>query len=180
MPTLAGKLYTLFRICDFHFADLDGCLRHLKPEDGGNGETTTQASRFSQSELTQIGRDRSKVHLDMCATNADGKVTKECDKALRAMLTDCKERGYQAILVTVPYLNEYNQNFPDALIHRFSQDANAYATEFDVPYLDYSHDERFTDSPELFVDTDHLTSEGSEIFMKIVFADAAEFYAHQD
>ena len=55
----------------------------------------------------------------------------------------------------------------------------AYADAFGVPYLDYSHDERFVYSPELFIDADHLTSAGSEMFMQIVFADADKFYAQK-
>lgn len=45
-----------------------------------------------------------------------------------------------------------------------------------LDYLDYSHDERFSRARGSFVDTDHLTSDGSAAFMQIFFQDLKQYY----
>lgn len=179
LPSAKAKFYRLFRICDFQASDVRDYFANKQPGTPPSAESSSVATRFTADELAQVGRARSQTHLDMCASSPDGKVSRAMDRALTAMLTDCAEHGYRVILVTTPYLDEYNRCLPQELLDRFSRDANAYADAFGVPYLDYSHDERFTHAPELFIDADHLTSEGSEIFMQIVFADADAFYAQK-
>lgn len=88
------------------------------------------------------------------------------------LITDAKESGYRPVLVTVPYYRLYNEGFDkDWLQSEYFARMKNLSSEFDIPYLNYSHDERFTDIAEMFKDSDHLTDEGAKLFSEIVFGD---------
>ena len=46
-----------------------------------------------------------------------------------------------------------------------------FSEEHNVRYLDYAFDERFIDSPELFINSDHLNRDGALMFTDIVMKD---------
>ena len=52
---------------------------------------------------------------------------------------------------------------------RFRAGCEVYARDYGIPYLDSSHDTRFQDNPEYFVDSDHLSVGDSEAFKNIFF-----------
>ena len=88
------------------------------------------------------------------------------------LITDAKESGYKPVLVTVPYYRLYNEGFDnDWLQNEYFARMKNLSSEFDIPYLNYSHDERFTDVAEMFKDSDHLTDQGAKLFSEIVFGD---------
>jgi lysophospholipase L1-like esterase len=47
--------------------------------------------------------------------------------------------------------------------------------EYNVPYLDYSHDDRFMNDKNLFFDSSHLNKSGRNKFMPILLNDLGEF-----
>ncbi len=167
LPNASAKLYRLFRIIDFDFNPIISCVlgktAELEPF-----QTTTTSERFTAEELENIGSGLASAFIDM---SGDQTIDPEIDSALREMLEDCLQQGYRPVLVTTPYQHQLNDAIPDAFLARFRADCESYATEYNIPYLDYSHDTRFADAPHLFVDSDHLTSDGSEAFMKIFFQD---------
>jgi lysophospholipase L1-like esterase len=69
-------------------------------------------------------------------------------------------------------LNEiYDERLPAFwdTFYRFTRElCEAYP---DVPYLDYSHDSRFTHDFSLFTDGDHLNASGAKKFTAVVIAD---------
>lgn len=172
LPSQPAKFFKLFRIVDFSFdpvlSALQGKTAEVKPM-----YTTTTASRFTAQELKEMGVSRVETFLSYIPAQS---VDADIDRALRGMIGDCLSRGYRPVLVTTPYLSALNDAFPDGFLARFQADCMTYADAFGIPYLDYSHDARFADTPDYFVDTDHLSSEGSEVFMKIFFEDVKAYY----
>ena len=91
----------------------------------------------------------------------------EAIEALYGMIELCHEIGAVPILITTPLLNEYNDiikqrdaKFYDdfySLVHEVSDKTG-------TRYYDYSHDERYVDNHELFIDSDHMNLRGSRIF----------------
>lgn len=76
------------------------------------------------------------------------------------------------ILVSVPYHNEYNSHFTaDWLNENYYNIIEKISVKFNVPYLDYSHDKRFSFKQEYFKDGSHLNREGKKKFSLIVFDD---------
>ena len=98
-----------------------------------------------------------------------------CDEAFDALygiIELCRKIGTRPILVTVPYLKEYT----DTVRKRDPEFYGAFYAVVDevrrkavVEYYDYAFDERFTQSYELFMNSDHLNREGARIFTDILF-----------
>ena len=94
--------------------------------------------------------------------------------AFRDILTMSRQNGWQSVLVTPPYTDVYNECFSDDFYPAFYARVEELTKEFDVPYLDYSHDVRFASNYDLFQDIDHLNATGAEKFDEIFFADLAQ------
>ena len=96
---------------------------------------------------------------------------KEEKNALLDMISICRSKGDTPILITTPYLEEYNdtieKKYPD-FFDKFSKDVTSLATQNDVEYLDYSHDERFTQDKDAFMNSDHLNRKGAKKFTNVV------------
>ena len=69
-----------------------------------------------------------------------------------------------------------SRNFSESFLDQFQAECQAYADDFGIPYLDYSRDDRFAHTSKYFVDTDHLSPDGSEAFMDLFFDDLKAFY----
>ncbi len=172
LPRWNAKLYRLFRIIDFDFnpvvSFLMGKTAELTPF-----HTTHTSERYTDEELDAIGADLAKTFIGYLG---DQTVVPEIDRALRDMLEDCIARGYRPVLVTTPYQSAFNQHIPDDFLATFRADCARYAKDYAIPYLDYSHDARVANARSYFVDTDHLTSEGSSVFMQLFFQDLKQYY----
>ncbi len=80
----------------------------------------------------------------------------------------CKNEGFYPVLVTTPFLKEYNDEFNEEFYNNFYQDINKIAQENNVLYLDYSHDIEFINNQEYFSDADHLNEVGSKRFTNTI------------
>ena len=96
---------------------------------------------------------------------------KEEKTALLDMIRICRSKGDTPVFITTPYLEEYNdaidKKYPD-FFDKFSKDVTSLATQNDVEYLDYSHDERFTQDKDAFMNSDHLNRKGAKKFTNVV------------
>ena len=108
-------------------------------------------------------------HLGKEKRDKDGNLinNKEEKDALLDMINICRSKGDTPILITTPYLEEYNdaieKKYP-SFFEKFSKDVQSIATQNDVEYLDYSHDERFTHDKDVFMNSDHLNRKGAKKF----------------
>lgn len=172
LPNLKTQLFRLFRVVDFN---LEPVLSFVEGRTAvyQEGETTTLASRYTEEERITMGRKRSETYFQQIG---DAKLDPEIDAALRGMIADCLNNGYRPVLVTTPYLDEFTRVFSDSFLTLFHEQCQVYADAYGIPYLDYSRDARFAFTPNYFVDADHLSSDGSEVFMNIFFDDLKAFY----
>lgn len=92
-------------------------------------------------------------------------------ESLENILKLCKTNNWQAILVTTPFLDIYNKCYPDEFFICFTKDIQYFAEKYQVPYLDYSRDERFENNLQLFANPDHLNLQGGKLFTSIVMED---------
>ena len=109
----------------------------------------------------------------------NGELVKNQDKvdALYDMIALCKEIGARPVLVTTPFLREYNdeylENDPDFLTkHR--EFIKEICEETGAEYYDYSFDERFVDDHSLFMNGDHLNYNGAVKFTDILMQEIVE------
>lgn len=88
-------------------------------------------------------------------------------KALYSMIEICKQIKATPILITTPYLKEYNdavkQNEPE-FYGKFYSIIEEVVKNTGVKYYDYSSDERYCNDYSLFINTDHLNRKGARIF----------------
>ena len=85
-----------------------------------------------------------------------------------------EKKGHKVILITTPYTNLYNkavgeENFQKRIYNNIKKVENILGGNF--LYLDYSHDKRFVDNLDYFMDSDHLNEKGAEYFTKILLED---------
>ena len=91
---------------------------------------------------------------------------------LKTLIADAKQSGFRPVLITVPYYKEYYERFGDDwLAENYDQYIAELRNKYDIPYLDYGIDDRFSFSPELYKNADHLNRKGIVGFNKILFAD---------
>lgn len=94
---------------------------------------------------------------------------------LSELILDAKKNGYKPILVTTPYFKRYNEEFGNTWIkEHYYKYIDTLINQYQLVYLDYSDDERFSPNIELFKDPDHLNQIGKEKFSKVFFQDLNE------
>ena len=86
--------------------------------------------------------------------------------SVREMVALCRENGVTPIFITTPYTRAYSGGMPEMLLNAFYEAVNSLSEELSVPYFDYSKDTRFSDA--MFEDSDHLNTQGAELFMQII------------
>jgi hypothetical protein len=91
---------------------------------------------------------------------------------LNTLIEDAKQSGYRPVLITVPYYKEYVERFEaDWLAEHYDQYMTQLSKQHNIPYIDYGFDKRFTTTPELFKNSDHLNKKGIAMFNAILIED---------
>ncbi|MDE7177620.1 MAG: hypothetical protein K2O59_07350 [Lachnospiraceae bacterium] len=101
----------------------------------------------------------------------------EREEQLYAIIGYCKEHGLTPVLITTPFSSYYNNPVPEDFLDRFYGTINRIASDTNVSYYDYSHDQRFSENLIYFSDSDHLNPEGAAYFMEILTEEVTELKA---
>lgn len=88
-----------------------------------------------------------------------------------SMLKLCRENDWHAVLVTPPVPEDYNACFPEGFYEEFCRRAEMLSAQFDVPWLDYSHDPEFEQEYSYFKNIDHLNLAGARVFNEKFWGD---------
>lgn len=94
--------------------------------------------------------------------------------AVYEIVSLCREKGIRPILVTTPYMNEYNQLVPDSFLAQFHEKINEIKSELCIEYYDYACDLRFVNDYSLFMNSDHLNQTGAKKFTDIIFEEVLD------
>lgn len=87
----------------------------------------------------------------------------------------CKEHNITPVLLTTPFSKYYQELVSEEFLTEFKETVGRIASDTGVSYYDYSCDERFCGNLSLFMDADHLNSEGAAYFMEILAQEVPEF-----
>jgi hypothetical protein len=90
---------------------------------------------------------------------------------LKGILEYCREHGFKPVLITTPFTKYYNEKFSEQFFSDFYLRITLISQQYGIAYLDYSHDPRFTDHLELFIDSNHLSDSGRQAFTRILLSD---------
>lgn len=93
---------------------------------------------------------------------------------LKNILKFCEEKGFKPILITTPFTYYYNdqigeKNYQERIYDNIKEIEKQMNKKY--LYLDYSHDKRFENNLEYFLDGDHLNQKGAEYFTEILLND---------
>jgi hypothetical protein len=94
---------------------------------------------------------------------------------LSSLLEEIMDNGHQPVLLTMPYADNYNSKFSEIWLERhYYQYLNRILKKYQVPYFNYSKDERISIKDSLFANSDHLNEKGRAYFSNILFKDLRE------
>lgn len=120
-------------------------------------------------EKTKIADSKANDHQGITGKNQNPEIALAY---LEDILNTCKENGFQPVLVTTPLTYLYNERVIDGKWdERVYSHIRELKEKYDFEYLDYSHDDRFENNLELFLDTDHLNEKGADKFTEIILKD---------
>lgn len=134
-------------------------------EEAGS-RTTDPTSAKSDAETTLAG------HILMYRKDGGYSLRQENVDCLTRMVSLCQERGVTPVLITTPFLREYNDLIPGDFLAMQLSFLNAFSAEHGIAYLDYSRDARFIDRYDLFINSTHLNDQGALIFSDLVLGGA--------
>lgn len=98
----------------------------------------------------------------------------------KKLLKKLKNKRIKVVIIIVPLTKEYNQAMLESRDKIFQKaiyeniEKIKHFTSDDLIFLDYSHDKRFENNKEYFMDDDHLNEKGAEYFTKILLKDMEE------
>lgn len=143
--------------------------KHVKKQKHIKNAPTQKPDRESIiKKLNQHAKRRAKRHKMLSNFSSEAQNM----AYLERLLKEIKDANHQPVLVTTPYYNAYNKNFgKDWLNENYFSKMHDLATKYDVLYLDYSHDDRFTNKPGLYNNSDHLNEKGKQLFSTIFLDD---------
>ncbi len=94
---------------------------------------------------------------------------------LESLIKEIIKNKHIPILVSTPYHYSYNENFgKEWLNDNYFNIMKGTSTKYNIPYLDYSHDNRFCFKTDYFHNSDHLNKLGKKMFSSVVFYDIQE------
>ena len=89
---------------------------------------------------------------------------------LEQIVSVCKEHSVTPILITTPFLREYNDLVPAEFLAVQQSFLKNFSETQQIEYLDFSRDTRFQDRHDLFVNSDHLNDTGGLYFTNLLLA----------
>lgn len=125
---------------------------------------------IDEAEFARGAAERYSRHFD----NKDEYFMPERIGELRDMISYCKEHRITPVLITTPFSKPYIDLVSQDFLQEFQDTVTGIATDMDVSYYDYSHDERFYSNLVHFSDADHLTEDGASFFTDILWDEVTE------
>lgn len=123
-----------------------------------------------EATFNRWAQERYSRHFD----NKDEYFMPERIDELYDMIAYCRENEIIPVLITTPFSKPYLDLVSQDFLQEFQDTVDKIASDTDVNYYDYSHDERFYANLVHFSDADHLTEEGALYFTDILWDEVEE------
>lgn len=131
----------------------------------------SQADAETVQRFEEIGYERYQRHF---GGKTDYFQQEQID-LLKKIIEFCKDRGITPVLITPPYTKYYTQYISAQWMQQFYEVLVQICREEQTVYYDYGMDARFTESLQYFGDPDHLNTEGSQYFTRILEEEVPAF-----
>lgn len=123
----------------------------------------------------QAATDR---HLNIMKPDGELIINNAEIDAVHQIIALCKRKNITPVLITTPFSKEYNDaiesSVPDFRKEILENLMEEISISEKVAYYDYSHDERFYQNYDWFMDADHLNVDGGRAFVDIVMKEIVE------
>lgn len=120
-----------------------------------------------QYTIQEIGALRAAYHYEGLKRENETIVKdQEALDSLKSLIELCQARQITPVIVTTPYMKYYNDGWNREFYDMFYEDIGILTDEYSIAYWDYSHDPDFQIREDYFIDTDHLSEAGAEIFLE--------------
>lgn len=173
LPVLGNRQEALTNIISEWFGGVGPAGELERQQQTGReltGEKTQVLDGWEEEAMIAEGRRRAESFMAQSGTQELG----EQYEALIRIIEKCKENNIQVILVTAPTLPCFYTGYDKEFMDRFYQDMEEISQRYNVPYLDYTGDERFLADYRWYSDTDHLNGYGSRYFTQEFLKDNQE------
>ena len=141
-------------------------------------EGINAGSVAEEKTLRKIGEERAAAHLKLIISET-GEVLPVLEnnrEAIIKLVELCKRHDIIPVIVTTPYLSEYSDNYPKEVKNVFNRTISEICVNYEIEHWDFSEDERFCNSVNLFSDTDHLNGEGAKLFTGLIMENIQKKY----
>lgn len=173
LPVLGNRQDAVTNIISEWFGEDDTKSELEKQQETGlelTGEPTQVLDGWEEDAMNAEGARRAGSFMAQSGNQEHG----EQYAALIHIIEKCKENNIQVILVTAPTLTCFYTGFDREFMDRFYQDMEEISQKYNVPYFDYTGDERFLADYRWYSDTDHLNGYGSRYFTQEFLKDNEE------
>lgn len=124
----------------------------------------------SEEKMEEEAKDTATRHLEFIEEGRKNK--EEFANILDDIIRISLENNINPVITTTPFTKYYNDYFTEEFYEEFTSIIDEVLEKYpDIQYLDYSHDERFINSPEYFFDSSHLNLTGGKYFTEIILSD---------
>lgn len=124
--------------------------------------TTDPDSAKQDAETTLEG------HILMYRKDGGYALRQENVDCLTRIVRLCKEHGITPVLITTPFLSEYNDIIPADFLAMQMSFLDSFIAEQGIEYLDFSRDSRFAGRYDLYINSTHLNGEGALYFTDLL------------
>lgn len=102
------------------------------------------------------------------------KLYEENKKDLVNLIDYCYIKGYQPVLLCTPVTSLLNSRFSEEFLNDFHNKNQEICKRYpELLFLDYSDCVEFTDNWQYFIDSDHMNSQGGDLYTQEVLKDLA-------
>ena len=120
-------------------------------------------SKFKNTSKTKSSIERIKKHVEILKTQNEKESLLQLEKIIELLLI----KNIKVVLITTPFKKEYNDFFSEELLNKnFYDNIKIIKNQYKLIYIDFSHEYKTFNQEKYFLDYDHLSEEGSKIFMQ--------------
>lgn len=111
----------------------------------------------------KMGIERIKNHVEILETQNEKESLLQLEKIIKLLLI----KNIKVVLITTPFKKEYNDFFSEELLNKnFYDNIKIIKNQYKLIYIDFSHEYKTFNQEKYFLDYDHLSEEGSKVFMR--------------
>ena len=152
------------------FIQADHGWKFIKGDAGKLAASAKDNKLLTVDEIAVSGETQSRRDVldKRNALNYNPNIVQDNSDKLRQIVEYCKNNHVSVYLIQAPYFHTYTEKVPKEIISEVDSIVKSISLEYNVPYYDFSNDNRFANDITLFANSDHLNLNGKIKFTEIL------------